>query len=117
MKTVGNLRIGWSSVDITPDKPVLLAGQFHARVSEGVHDPVTATALAVENGDGRVIMISCDLVSIGNDLRDTVRALLKTAIPELRSDEILLNATHTHTAPSIGLRTNIKEMTELISKL
>lgn len=45
-----DLKIGWAQVDITPDKPVLIAGQFHARVSEGVLDPITATILVWESG-------------------------------------------------------------------
>ena len=39
------LLIGWASREITPERPALLRGQFHARVSEGVMDPVTVTAL------------------------------------------------------------------------
>ncbi|MDD4190807.1 MAG: hypothetical protein PHI28_05735 [Mangrovibacterium sp.] len=106
----GELLIGWSSVDITPDKPVLLNGQYHARVSEGVMDPVTATVLALESGDGKnsekALLISCDLVSIrdgskdqDNNLRKTVRDKLTRAIPGLDPGQIILNATHTHTAP------------------
>ena len=41
----GKLLVGWSSVDITPESPVPLQGQFAARVSEGVLDPLTATVL------------------------------------------------------------------------
>ena len=37
----GDFFIGWALADITPDKPVLLSGQFHARISEGIMDPVT----------------------------------------------------------------------------
>ena len=40
---------GWSSIDITPAKKVLLYGQYHERISEGVHDPLYATALAIES--------------------------------------------------------------------
>ena len=110
----GNFNIGWASIDITPDKPVLLAGQFFARVSEGVLDPVTATVLALEYGTGpsseKAIMISCDLVSISENFRDNVRNLLKNTIPEVNSDQIFLNATHTHTAPSVGSATDTKSM-------
>ncbi|MCE5345346.1 MAG: hypothetical protein LLG13_03510 [Bacteroidales bacterium] len=107
----GSFYIGWASVDITPDKPVLVAGQFPARVSEGVLDPITATALAIESGaepsSEKVIMISCDLVSISDgtrneydeNLRDNVRNLLKESLPELKPEQVILNATHTHTAP------------------
>jgi len=97
------LKIGWAKADITPDKPVLLRGQFHARLSEGVMDPVTATALAIEStkpgNNSRVIMISCDLVGIADDLRDRVRELLKDLSPELDSKDVMINATHTHAAP------------------
>ena len=33
---INSFYIGWASGDITPDKSVLLQGQFHARVSEGI---------------------------------------------------------------------------------
>lgn len=96
------LTIGWGAADITPDQPVQLVGQHYARISEGVRDPVTATALALAAGAGgteRVIFISCDLVSISDALRDAVRACICEAVPELSADAIVLNATHTHTAP------------------
>ena len=106
---VGNqgapLRVGWAQTDITPDGPVLLAGQFHARVSEGVRDPVTVTALALsregENGtDEHVVMVSCDLVCIPDGFRDAVRARIeRTGGPDPTS--VFLSATHTHTAPEV----------------
>lgn len=43
------LLAGWSSVDIAPAKKVSLQGQYHERISEGVHDPIFATALAIES--------------------------------------------------------------------
>lgn len=100
----GNFYIGWASVDITPDEPVLLRGQFHARVSEGVIDPITATAMVIESGTGpsseKSIMISCDLIVIDDGVRDKVRYLLKKSIPDLDPGKVVLNATHTHTAPA-----------------
>jgi flagellar motility protein MotE (MotC chaperone) len=110
----GNFLIGWSVADITPDKPVLLRGQYHARVSEGVMDPITATVLAMESGSGlsseKVIMVSCDLVAIydgmldgsENNLRDNVRKLIVESVPELDGERIFLHATHTHTAPYVS---------------
>jgi len=104
-----HLRIGWATVDITPDRPVVLRGQFHARVSEGVLDHVTATALALEKVEGgaakdRAVLVSCDLVAIGDELRDRVREHVRTALPDLDPRQVFLNATHTHTAPSFGSR-------------
>jgi hypothetical protein len=97
-----NFRLGWASSDITPKKPVLLQGQFAARISESVRDPLTTTALAIESVAGssseKSILISCDLLYISDGLRDHVRKLLKDSLPELLPEQIILNATHTHTA-------------------
>ena len=113
---VENFYIGWASADITPDKPVIIHGQFHARISEGVMDPVTATALAIESGKGesseKAIMISCDLVFISNDLRDAVRKLLKKSLPELDPTMIIMNGTHTHSGPQYSAsREVVNELT------
>ena len=43
--------IGWSEVDMTPDKRIVLVGQFYERISEYVETPLTATAMAISAGD------------------------------------------------------------------
>lgn len=98
------LLIGWASRDVTPDRPVLLRGQFHARVSEGVLDPVTVTVLALEsnrNGksSGQTILVSCDYCAISESLLAGVRDRLLRDLPEIDPLNVSLNATHTHTAP------------------
>lgn len=102
---VDSLRIGWASSDITPEECVVIAGASRARVSQGVADPVTATALAIESvREGRpacaVVLVSCDLLFITDALRDRVRALVKESLPEFDPMDVVLNATHTHNAPS-----------------
>ncbi len=104
------LRVGWASVDITPDEPVVLRGQFHARVSEGVMDPVTATALALESvREGEVedwtILVSVDLVSLPDVLRARIREHIGELQPDLDGSKVSFNATHTHSAPAFGSRT------------
>jgi len=110
----GPLRIGWASADLTPEKPVVLTGFSRARVSQGVLDPITATVLAVEpvrdgKPDDMVIMISCDLISISDELRDRVRALASQSLPGIDTDKIVLNATHTHTAPETRTARDLAE--------
>jgi hypothetical protein len=100
------LRIGWAATDLTPDQPVQLAGQFHARVSEGVLDPVTATALVLAAGDSCAlddvaVLVSCDLVAIPDSLKAAVRERVAAALPELDPRCLCLNGTHTHTAPEV----------------
>jgi hypothetical protein len=92
------LKIGWAQADITPPEPVIIAGQFHARVSEGVIDPITATVLALEGDVDHVVFVSCDVVSIPDALRDAVRGKLRGAVG-LDPRKVILHATHSHTAP------------------
>ena len=58
------IKIGWSEIDITPKEPIALAGQFYERVSEYVESEITATAMAIQNGEEKAIIISCDLTSV-----------------------------------------------------
>ena len=68
------LLAGWASTDITPCKRVSLQGQNYERISEGVHDPIYATALALQKGNVQVIMVACDLIVIRRPLLLKVRA-------------------------------------------
>jgi len=100
------MRIGWSMADITPDQPVVLRGQFHSRISQRVNDPLTATALAIEGPDGegtvaQAVMVSCDLVSVPGVIQQRLQAVLAERLADLDVSKVFLNATHTHTGPTI----------------
>ena len=72
-----DIKIGWAQTSITPDRPVFHSGQIYPRVSQYVHDPVTATALALESGDSQAILLSMDITSVpGKPLMDRVRKQL-----------------------------------------
>jgi hypothetical protein len=114
VEQAGPLRIGWASADLTPERPVVLTGFSRARVSEGVLDPIKATVLVIksgQDGDGSdmVIMVSCDLISISDGLRDQVRAKVKQSLPEIDANTVVLNATHTHCAPETRTSSGLAE--------
>jgi len=94
------LHVGWATQDVTPDRPVMLRGQFHVRISESVHDPITVTALALESKGEQCVMVSADLATIPEDLLAGVRRRLKTLAPDLSPEKVFISATHTHTAPT-----------------
>ena len=94
------LKIGWASRDVSTTKPVNIPGQFHMRISRGVHDPVTVTALAIDNGVDAVIFLSADIVVIRACLLDKIRARVAALDPGIPALKILMNATHTHTGPT-----------------
>ena len=95
------LRIGWASVSITPDKPTQLQGQFYERVSERVRDPIMATALALEGADGseQGVLVSCDLTGIPDEILARVQEAVSECVDGLDGRNVILSATHTHTAP------------------
>ncbi|MCC6859564.1 MAG: hypothetical protein IT158_13425, partial [Bryobacterales bacterium] len=92
------IQVGWASVDITPDRPVALAGQMHTRISKSVHDPLMATALALQTPTGQAVMISVDFAGRSGIL-EPVRERVKVRLPGFDTSNLLLHGTHTHTAP------------------
>jgi len=94
-----SILIGWATTSITPERPVQLAGQFHERISQGVHDPLTATALALDQGGEQAVIVSCDLLYTSREVHEKVRARLASGPAGLDPQKLFLAATHTHTAP------------------
>lgn len=100
----GKLHVGWAGRDITPDRPVALAGQFHKRISTGVESRLSVTALALETRDGeggidQAILVSCDLVAIRDGIQAQLRQRLEGKLEGFDLRKLILSATHTHTAP------------------
>ena len=46
------VKIGWAKRDISTTEPIIIPGQMHIRINEGIHDPITVTALVLD-GKGR----------------------------------------------------------------
>ena len=72
--------IGWSSESITPERPVMLQGQFYARVSEGIMDSLKAMALALESKKEPKEFISKDNAQISDE--ETLRTMIKEIIAQ-----------------------------------
>lgn len=89
--------IGFAEESITPDKTISLTGQFFERISQYVETPITVTAMAVKAGQEQMVILSCDLTSIGDSLVDLVRARL-AGYKDLDPQKVMINATHTHTS-------------------
>jgi hypothetical protein len=101
------LTIGWANRDVTPDRTVILGAQFKMRVSEGVDGPVTVTAMAISDepdGDS-AILVSCDRGGFrhkwydDNDFLPLMREAIRARSSDIDVNNVILNATHTHTAP------------------
>ena len=92
--------LGVKTVDVTP--PVgTFQGGFAVRTenSKGVYHPLTATVIALGDGETDVLIVSIEWLGF-YDLTDRARRILSdaTGIPAGR---ILLLGTHTHCGPAI----------------
>ncbi len=94
--------IGWDTQDITPDQPVELVGQYYQRISRGIRDPLSVTALAMEQegGTGQSVMVSMDILFVDRDFLEEVRDHVRARVPSLDPEAVFLNATHIHSGPS-----------------
>ncbi len=97
---MSKLKIGWASRDVSTTKPVDIPGQFHIRVSTGIIDPITVTALVIDGGDDIAIFLSGDFVAIRPYLVTEVRAELAKRLPGFPVEKIVMSCTHTHAGAS-----------------
>src|SRR6059058_6167116 len=95
------LLAGAASVDITPTRSLHLAGYPHVtRYSTGVHDPLLSSALCLDGGDTRVLIIANDVIYVSKELVTRARKRIAGATG-LLPENILISATHTHSGPKM----------------
>ena len=92
-------RAGAAKIDITPKVwPVQLIGSFSERLADKAHDPLHARAIVCDDGNTRLAIVIVDNCLIGRNYIDQAKALAAKRT-EIRTDRMLVAATHTHTAP------------------
>lgn len=79
--------------------------------SVGVHDPLSAKALVLDDGTLTIAIVSVDLLNVSRELTAGVRE--RVAASDATVDEIFLAATHTHEGPYIP--TAAIELTPLLA--
>ena len=79
---MSRIKIGWAGRDISTDKPLNMPGQFHMRIIRGILDPLTVTALVVENNDDIAIFVSGDFIDCRSHILDDLRAMGYTGLLE-----------------------------------
>ena len=93
------LRAGVARRDISNRSPLFLVGYPHvARLSTGIHDPLWATALYLEDSGPAVLCLAVDILFIHHRTARLCRAAIAQRTG-LSPDRILISATHTHSGP------------------
>lgn len=100
------LKVGSVKVNITPPLSIPYLG-FEPRQGrfKGVHDPLFARALVLDDGETRLAIISTDSIGYGNEILGEGRnftALVRGNINHrtgIKPSNIMLAATHAHSTP------------------
>ncbi|MDZ7262397.1 MAG: neutral/alkaline non-lysosomal ceramidase N-terminal domain-containing protein [candidate division KSB1 bacterium] len=94
------LKAGLAKVDITPPAGLDLSGYvLREGKAIGVKDPLFTRAVVFDNGKNRVAMIVCDLLGFRDTDVEICRKELQARCG-LDRHQIMIAATHTHSAPA-----------------
>ncbi len=109
-------QVGTASVDITPNKAVALWGQFGLRLSTKPDTPLSANVVALQSGTARTTFVSLDLLQLPEVFVQAIRDAVAQKDASINVQNIVLTATHTHTAPVLrpgtpGIPVNQQTMT------
>ena len=93
-------RAGACAVDVGPVSfPVVVNGGFLQNHASKINDPIKAKCVVLDDGTTRLAIVVVDICMMPRELLDKAKALAQkiTGIP---SEQILISATHTHSAPA-----------------
>lgn len=97
-------KVGLAQVKITPQQPVVMSGySSRTKPFDKVHSDLYAKALVLDDGAGhRGVLVTSDLIGFAAAVAEPIceRIMQKTG---LKREEIVLNSSHTHSGPTLGL--------------
>jgi neutral ceramidase len=98
-KETTNLMAGVAEVDISPPRGVQLVGYpTVVRNNTGIHDPLHADCLVLDDGKTRVALITADLVGFSKDFVARLRAAVQ-GDTGIEGTHLLACCSHTHAGP------------------
>lgn len=97
-QTKTGLHVGTAAVEINPD---VVPFQLRSGPSKYIHDPLHVRAVAFQNGEGRAAIALIDAIGYGREKSDEAKAIVARRTG-WKPEEMLVSATHTHTAPKGG---------------
>ena len=95
------LKAGVMQIDITPPIGLTMSG-YGARdhASEGVLEPLSAVAVAFEQGDEACGLVVADLIGVKPEFTQAVRDRV-AELSDLAPERVFVSATHTHWGPTL----------------
>ncbi len=104
------LKAGMAIADISPEKGEELGGYPHyPRHNTGVHDPLQAAAMYLNNGTEEIALVTLDLLFYSKKHVKEVRERIQKAcgIPE---KHVMISCSHTHSGPWAAGRLDIESL-------
>jgi putative membrane-bound dehydrogenase-like protein len=95
-----DVRVGAAAVNLRSDGTMVIAGSIEPHYAAEQEGELRAVAVVIEQpGQAKLAIVACDVLWIPRDLADAAVAEIEqqTGIPP---NHVLINATHTHHAPS-----------------
>ena len=94
------LKAGFSRVDVTPPLGTFVAGDFSARYSKTVLDPIYLNALALEVDGTKAVIIACDFLQMRMKYATPIRELVAKRV-DIPAENVMLCALHQHSSISL----------------
>ena len=97
------IKFGLGRRCINPELPISLAGYFNKRMWDSVLDDLEVRAVVLKSSGEYAAIIQFDLLCINHKLYKAIEHEVKKAkLKNISMKNILVCATHTHTAPDIN---------------
>lgn len=97
-----SLQAGFSRMIAMPTTEYvhIAGGDAASDISDGYLDELAVTCVALKQGEQTVLIYTCDIVDIEKSFYSTTENAITTATG-IPASNIILNATHTHSAPTL----------------
>lgn len=92
------VRVGSASSAFRAENDMVIGGGIHPGHSGSQEGELRATAVVIERGE-KIALVACDILMIRRDYLDAAARRIEKEVG-IPFDNILINATHTHHAPS-----------------
>jgi len=95
------MKVGFSRLEVTAPLGTVINGYHQPRISDGVKDPITVTAIAFSDGENTAVAVTMDILEMVRVDCDYLRGLIAER-HGIDAEAVLLHCTHSHTTPEIS---------------
>ncbi|MEO7299172.1 MAG: neutral/alkaline non-lysosomal ceramidase N-terminal domain-containing protein [Verrucomicrobiota bacterium] len=97
--TLKTFRAGAAATDISPWMGISINGNMNDHKGTNLHDPLHARAIVLDDGQTRLAIVVADSCLIYREIFDRAKKLVNQKT-KFALENILMSATHTHSAPA-----------------